>query len=110
MIIIRVTNYHISKIIITFFRKDLAPRQGLPASTYTQWGAVKDGSESLAVTASTLFAFLAAGHEPPNARVLVFDRQHAYERFTKALDAQSLAFYPLAFWAGNLERVELARE
>jgi endoglucanase len=91
---------------VRFFRKRLSkaspPR---PAAVYAYWGAVADPTESLAMTASALFAFQAAGAKELKVLAQSFDKQRKQDMFARNYYAQSLAFYPLAFRAGIFDAV-----
>ena len=90
--------------IVGFFRKDFRRDRPHAAAVYSYWGAPADSSESLAMSAMALFAFQAAGVQPPFALSYSFDRQRRDKQCAGDYYAQSLLFYPLAYRAGVLKK------
>jgi len=97
---------YLAKHQVRFFRKKLEGDADRTVAVYAYWGAQADPSESLAMSASALFAFQAAGEEPPPSLTRTFDAQRKHKAFTNNYYAQSLAFFPLAFRAGILGGTE----
>ena len=95
---------YLRKNIVSFFRKDFRRDCPHAAAAYAYWGAPADSSESLAMSAMALFAFQAAGVQPPFALSYSFDRQRRDKLFTNDYYAQSLLFYPLVYRAGVLKK------
>ena len=85
---------------LPFFRAQFQEGATHLAATYAYWGSPADPSESLAMSATALFAFEATGLRPPQQLVASFERQRRNEHFQRNYYAQSLLFYPLALRAG----------
>ncbi len=85
---------------VRFFRKWFSTGHSKVAAVYSRAGSATDSSESLAMTATALFACLASGKRAPAELVRTFEQQVASEKFRDDYYGQSLAFFPLACRAG----------
>ena len=94
---------------VRFFRQWFASGHRNVAAVYSHAGRPKDTSESLAMTATALFAFRAAGEEAPSQLVKAFNEQIADGKSGDDYYGQSLAFFPLAYEAGVFHAAWLRR-
>jgi endo-1,4-beta-D-glucanase Y len=72
------------------------------AAVYDYDGRPWDGDRSLAMTSMALFAFQAAGEDPPDKLVASFEQQRRDPFFNRNYYALSMVFFPLAYRAGLL--------